>query len=92
MALPALVTLSLVRSAGLALLLSELGVAAQGAFQNLNFEAAQIPSEPQANSLFPVSTAFPGWSVFYSNPNGISAASFVAYDTFSLGGARHSHY
>jgi len=86
MALPALVTLSLARSAGLALLLSEVGVAAQGTFQNLNFEAAQIPSEPQAGSLFPVSIAFPGWSVSYSNANGISAASLVAYDTVSLGG------
>jgi hypothetical protein len=64
---------------------------AQGTFQNLNFEAASIPSGTQP-SLLPISSALPSWGAYWaSNPGATpvmsNALTQVSYDYFSLGGA-----
>jgi len=42
---------------------------AQGTFQNLDFESANLPVLPpgQSGGFVPVSDALPGWQVFYGN-------------------------
>jgi len=73
--------------AGLAVLLSAVGAAGQGTFQNLDFEAAQIPSGTIPNSgPISISNAFPGWSASYRGGNGTYQAIQVLYDGISLGG------
>lgn len=58
-----------------------LGVYAQGSFQNLNFEAANVSGYSPGN-VIPVGRALPGWSVDFSPGFGQ-----VWYDGISLGGA-----
>jgi hypothetical protein len=55
---------------------------AQGTFQNLNFESANIAGYPPGSGDVPISAALPGWSGFYGN----SPTSQVSYDGISLGG------
>lgn len=74
-------------TAGLALLLSAAGAAAQGTFQNLDFESANIPAGTQPGSAVAFGAALPGWSGSYSNASGTSPATFVVYEGMSLGGA-----
>jgi hypothetical protein len=74
-------------AAGLALLLSAASGEAQGTFQNLSFEAAQIPSGTQPGADLAFSAALPGWSGSYSSHMGTAQANSVAYDGVSLGGA-----
>ena len=75
-------------SACLALLLSAASSAGQGTFQNLNFEAAQIPSgtQPNTGSFASISDALPGWSGSFSYGTGIQQVNEVCYDGVSLGG------
>jgi hypothetical protein len=69
----------------LALLASSAGIYAQGTFQNLDFESANIPNATQPGSLVPVGMALPGWSVNVGSvSNGIVT---IPYDSISLGGA-----
>jgi hypothetical protein len=60
----------------LALLLIAAGGLAQGTFQNLDFESAQIPSGTRPGSGASINSAFPGWT-----------PSVAFYDGASLGGA-----
>jgi hypothetical protein len=71
---------------GLALLLSAASGPAQGTFQNLDFESANIPSGTQPGASFSFSAALPGWTGTYGYPIGPGPATFVGYDTVSLGG------
>jgi hypothetical protein len=57
-------------------------VEAQGTFQNLNFEAANITGYPPNSSDVPISSALPGWTGFYGN----NQTSQVWYDGISIGG------
>ena len=70
---------------GLALLLSAVGAAGQGTFQNLDFEQATIAPTPvgQYGSLFadPV-LAFPGWTM---GPSGTANPNFTLYHNLALG-------
>ncbi len=50
---------------------------AQGTFQNLNFESANVTGYPVGSSTVPISSALPGWT----------GPSLIWYDTLSLGGA-----
>jgi hypothetical protein len=60
---------------------------AQGTFQNLDFESANIPSGTPPLYDFSFGDALPGWSGFYGNTSGTTPATFVVYDGMSLGGA-----
>src|SRR6266481_2359258 len=60
---------------------------AQGNFQNLNFEAANIPGGTQPGAPVPFISALPGWGGSYSNLNGIVQATQATYEGISLGGA-----
>jgi hypothetical protein len=60
---------------------------AQGTFENLDFESANIPSMASVNSLIPVSEALPGWSAFFVYSGGDLPQTQVSYDGISLGGA-----
>ena len=60
---------------GAAIVSSRYGACAQGTFQNLNFESANIPPGTQPNSTISASSAFPKWS----------ANAIVGYDAFSAG-------
>ncbi len=62
-------------------------IEAQGTFENLDFESANIPSMTSVNSLIPVSEALPGWSAFFVYPGGDLPQTQVNYDSISLGGA-----
>ena len=73
-------------AAGVALLLGVVGAVGQGTFQNLNFEAASIPSGTAPLAGLSFGAALPGWSGTYSNAMGIETATFVVYDGMSLGG------
>jgi hypothetical protein len=57
-------------------------VEAQGTFQNLNFEAANVTGYPPNSSDVPISSALPGWTGFYGN----NQTSQVWYDGISIGG------
>jgi hypothetical protein len=61
-------------------------VGAQGTFQNLNFEEANV-SGYQPDGMIPTTAAFPGWEVFSTGAGGTTPLSSVWYDGFSLGGA-----
>jgi hypothetical protein len=75
-------------SAGLALLLGAAGAAGQGTFQNLDFEAANIPSgTPPTGSLVSITNALPGWSCSFAYLGyEASQRNDVFYDGVSLGG------
>jgi hypothetical protein len=60
-----------------AIIFAVLSAQAQGTFQNLNFEEADLGGY-QETSLVPASAAFPGWQV---------SAPEIAYDNYSSGGA-----
>ena len=70
-------------SACLVLLLSATGAAAQGTFQNLNFEQATIVPDP-SSQYYPyavyASNAVPGWT-----PSGILGTNEILYNDISLG-------
>jgi hypothetical protein len=55
---------------------------AQGTFQNLDFESADVAGYGIGSSSVPISSALPGWSGFY----GANQTSQVWYDGISLGG------
>jgi hypothetical protein len=57
-------------------------VEAQGTFQNLNFESANITGYRPNSSDVPISSALPGWTGFYGN----NQTSQVWYDGISIGG------
>jgi len=56
---------------------------AQGTFQNLDFEAADIPASTAVNSLIPISEALPDWSAYFGSGPSVTE---VNYDAISLGG------
>src|SRR5258705_2126322 len=58
---------------------------AQG-FLNLNFEAANV-SGYSSGDYFPIGSALPGWSGFYTSSDGTIPATHVWYNGISLGGA-----
>jgi hypothetical protein len=60
---------------------------AQGAFKNLNFESASIPTGTPVDSLISISEALPDWSASYtSSLSGTESATQVGYDFISIGG------
>jgi hypothetical protein len=59
---------------------------AQGTFQNLDFESANIPASTPAPSLVPISEALPGWNAYFSSGGVTYPQSQVYYDAVSLGG------
>jgi hypothetical protein len=68
-----------------ALLLSVAGAAGQGTFQNLNFEAANVPIVPagQYGGDVSVSNGVPGWTVYFGGyPQPV-----MGHNDISLGGA-----
>ena len=73
-------------AAGLALLLCVADALGQGAFQNLNFESANVPVVPpqQFGSDVSVSNGVPGWTVYL----GGSPQSSMLHNNMSLGAAR----
>jgi hypothetical protein len=50
------------------ILLAALSTHAQGTFQNLNFESANIPSGTPVSAFLPISEALPYWSAYYATP------------------------
>ena len=70
---------------GFAVLLISPSGLAQGTFQNLDFEAAQIPPGTTTGSGLPIISKFPGWSVFYNNDL-TDPVTYSLYDNKSLGG------
>jgi hypothetical protein len=69
--------------------ITSMNASAQGQtnFQNLNFEAANIPPGSQPDSFIAVTNALPGWTAsFTSSTNGTTIATIVNYDSVSLGG------
>jgi hypothetical protein len=71
---------------GLVLLLSAGGAPAQGTFQNLDFESAQIPSGTTPSWAFSTGVALPGWAASFSNSAGSYPWDMVIYDSLSLQG------
>src|ERR1035438_5946615 len=61
--------------------------AAQGTFQNLNFEAADLSGYSPGDEFVPIAYALPGWSGVFTSSTSTSAATQVWYDGSSLGGA-----
>jgi len=61
-------------------------VPAQGAFQNLGFEAANVSGYSPGSSNVPMTNALPGWSGYYSTASVTNQAT-AWYDGISLGGA-----
>jgi hypothetical protein len=69
----------------LLLLVIATGAHAQGTFQNLDFESANVSGAPQS---VPVGTALPGWTAFaYTTNIGTVVLPTVWYNGISLGGA-----
>ena len=66
-------------------LLVVLSAQAQGTFQNLNFESANIPGGT-VGPFVPVSEAVPGWSAYFTSGGVNYPQSEVGYDFISLGG------
>ena len=61
---------------------------AQGTFQNLNFEAANIPAGTQPNNDTPIAIGLPGWSAYFTSTFGESnGVTQIWYDGISLGGS-----
>jgi hypothetical protein len=58
-------------------------VLAQGTFQNLNFESADVSGYSPSSQNVPTSSALPGWTAYY----GTTPTSTAWYDGISLGGA-----
>jgi hypothetical protein len=60
---------------------------AQGTFQNLNFESANVSGYPVGSYTVPITSALPGWTGTYSSTQfGTNQTSQVGYDVISLGG------
>jgi hypothetical protein len=73
----------------LVLLSGTLAVRAQGSFQNLEFESANVTGYPVNSYEVPIDSAMPGWSGSYASTQfGSSQALVVGYDFISLGAAR----
>jgi hypothetical protein len=69
-----------------ALLASSAGIHAQGTFQNLNFESANVSAYGAGPAAVPTTMALPGWSSYtYGSPS-----SSIIYNTVSLGAAEVS--
>lgn len=61
-----------------------LSAVGQGAFQNLNFESANVPSlPPDQVAILPLTNVFPGWTGY----SGTSLVTQVYYNGYSLGSA-----
>jgi hypothetical protein len=61
---------------------------AQGTFQNLNFELANMSGYPVGTDGVPVAVGLPGWSAYYGTDNGgMRETAYIVYDALSLGGA-----
>jgi hypothetical protein len=59
---------------------------AQGTFQNLNFESANVTGYSPGN-MVPISVALPSWSAYFnSSLSGIEPATQISYDGISTGG------
>jgi len=67
-------------------LLAALSAHAQGNFQNLNFEAANIPSGTQVASFVPISEGLPGWSAYFTTGSTTDPQTQVGFDFISTGG------
>jgi hypothetical protein len=67
----------------LGLVQGALSAQSQGTFQNLNFEAANVPSGTPAGSFVSVTAAFPGWTAYL----GTNQATSVLYNTLYVGTA-----
>ncbi|HEY3856118.1 MAG TPA: hypothetical protein VGO67_17140 [Verrucomicrobiae bacterium] len=59
---------------------------AQGTFQNLNFESANIPSSTAIDDFLPASEAIPNWTAYFTSTTTTVPATQVAYDGISGGG------
>jgi hypothetical protein len=59
---------------------------AQGTFQNLDFESANVAWYAPDTENVPIADALPGWSALYGN----TPATEVGYDDISFGGAEVS--
>jgi hypothetical protein len=70
----------------LALLLSAIGAAGQGTFQDLNFERATLTNYSPGSIQVQVSDALPNWSAYLFNGQTLPQT-YVWYDGLSLGGA-----
>jgi hypothetical protein len=74
-------------SVGLGSICTVLSIEAQGTFQNLDFELANIPVGTQKASRVPVSEAFPGWNAYFVSDTGTQPQAEVYYDAAPLGDA-----
>ena len=68
----------------------ECGAIAQGTFQNLDFESANIPSSSSVNTPLAVSDGLPGWSAYYISGTTQLPQPQVFYDGSSMAGPRIS--
>jgi len=59
---------------------------AQDSFQNLNFEAANIPSGTHVATFVPISEGLPGWSAYFTSGSTTEPQTQVVYDGISTGG------
>jgi hypothetical protein len=60
---------------------------AQGTFQNLDFESANIPVSTPSRTLVSIAEEFPGWSASYTSGGVTLSATQVTYDGISTGSA-----
>ena len=75
-------------TSGSLLVLTAMPAFAQGTFQNLNFESANVSGYPRGSSAVPVGSGLPGWTAYYGTQSGgTNPTAFVWYDSVSLGGA-----
>jgi hypothetical protein len=63
---------------------------AQGTFQNLDFESANVPGSTSIGAFVPISEAIPDWSAYFSSGTTTLPETQVVYDGISLGGAEIS--
>jgi hypothetical protein len=68
--------------AGFVVLLGAVSSAGQSTFQNLDFEASQIPNGTRPSTM----VAIPGWSWYFSDGFASGPPTFAVYDALSLGG------
>ncbi len=59
----------------------------QGAFQNLDFESANVAGYPASSTDAPIGSALPGWSAYLITGGTTQGLAQVGYDAISLGGS-----
>jgi hypothetical protein len=63
-----------------ATLLAAIPAQAQGAFQNLDFESANIPASTPVGSFVAISQALVGWSAYFTSGTVTDPQTQVGYD------------